>query len=140
VYIASMSIGAEHRRQTRRRLNLRRGRNDRISVRYLTRIEFTCIRWRLRVDLRSSDWVAHVLAAMRFVLPYRIRGRRGQRGVRELVSEVIMQATSAPPEEYSQWRAVLEHLHVYALDGRLRRISPAGLRREIRRARQGQVD
>jgi hypothetical protein len=77
---------------------------------------------------------------MRFVLPYRIRGRRGQRGVRELVSEVIMQATSAPPEEYSQWRAVLEHLHVYALDGRLRRISPAGLRREIRRARQGQVD
>ncbi|MBT5658286.1 MAG: hypothetical protein HOI89_10940 [Phycisphaerae bacterium] len=136
VYIASMSIGAEHRRQTRRRLNVRRGRNDRISVRYLTRIEFTFIRWRIRIDLRSSDWMAHVLAAMRFILPHRMRGRRGQRRVRDLVTEVVMQATSAPPEEYEQWRSVLEHLHQYALDGRLRRISPAGLRREIRRARQ----
>ena len=136
VYIASMSIGAEHRRQTRRRLNVRRGRNDRISVRYLTRIEFTFIRWRIRIDLRSSDWMAHVLAAMRFILPHRIRGRRGQRRVRDLVTEVVMQATSAPNEEYEQWRSVLEHLHQYALDGRLRRISPAGLRREIRRARQ----
>ena len=80
--------------------------------------------------------MAHVLAAMRFILPHRIRGRRGQRRVRDLVTEVVMQATSAPNEEYEQWRSVLEHLHQYALDGRLRRISPAGLRREIRRARQ----
>ncbi|MDP6987342.1 MAG: hypothetical protein QGG74_04785 [Phycisphaerales bacterium] len=134
VYIASMAIGAEHRRQTRQRLNVRRGRGDRISVRYLTRIECTFVRWRLRLDLRTSDWMAHLLAALRFVLPHRFRGRRGQRHVRELVAEVVMQATNAPPEEYERWRAVLEHLHRYALDGRLRRISPAALRREIRRA------
>ena len=133
VYIASMAIGGEHRRQTRQRLNVRRGRGDHITVRYLTRLECTIVRWRLRVDLRTSDWMAHVLAAMRFVLPHRLRGRRGQRHVRRLVTEVIMQATSAPPEEYEQWRAALEHLHEYALDGRLRRISPAALRREIKR-------
>lgn len=135
VYIASMAIGAEHRRQTRQRLNVRRGRGDHISVRYLTRLECTFVRWRLRLDLRTSDWMAHMLAAMRFVLPHRLRGRRGQRHVQKLVAEVIMQATNAPPEEYQQWRSVLEHLHAYALDGRLRRISPAALRREIRRAR-----
>jgi len=133
VYIASMAIGGEHRRQTRQRLNVRRGRGDHITVRYLTRLECTLVRWRFRVDLRTSDWMAHVLAAMRFMLPHRFRGSRGQRHVRTLVTEVVMQATSAPPEEYESWRAVLEHLHAYALDGRLRRISPAALRREIKR-------
>lgn len=134
VYIASMAIGAEHRRHTRQRLNVRRGRGDRISVRYLTRIECTFIRWRLRIDLRTSDWMAYILAAMRFVLPHRLRGRRGQRQVRTLVEHVITQATHAAPDEYEHWRSVLEHLHAYALDGRLRRISPAALRRELKRA------
>jgi len=135
IYVASMAISTEHRRQTQQRLNVRRGRGDRISVRYLTRLECIFIRWRFRLDLRTSDWMAHVLAAARHLHPKALRGRRSQRQVRALVSEVVMQATSAPDDDYGSWRAVLEMLHAMALDGRLRRISPASLRREIRRLR-----
>jgi Pyruvate/2-oxoacid:ferredoxin oxidoreductase gamma subunit len=136
IYVASMAIGSEHRRQTRQRLNVRRARSDVLSIRYLTRIECTMVRWRVRVDLRTSDWVAHALAAMRWVLPHRLRGKRSQRLVRDQVQEVVMQAASADEDQYEQWRAVLEWLHTIALDGRLRRISPAAFRREIRKLRE----
>jgi hypothetical protein len=136
IYVASMAVGIEHRRQTRQRLNVRRARSDVLSIRYLTRLECTMVRWRVRVDLRSSDWMAHVLAAMRWVLPHRLRGKRAQRLVREQVQEVVMQAASASEDQYEQWRAILEWLHTIALDGRLRRISPAAFRREIRKLRE----
>jgi hypothetical protein len=135
IYVASMAISTEHRRQTQQRLNVRRGRGDRISVRYLTRLEFVFIRWRFRLDLRTSDWMAHVLAAARYLHPNGLRGRRSQRQVRSLVQEVVMQATSAAEEDYESWRAVLELLHAMAMDGRLRRVSPASLRREIHHLR-----
>ncbi len=135
IYVASMAISSEHRRQTQQRLNVRRGRGDRISIRYLTRLECVFVRWRFRLDLRTSDWMAHVLAAAKYVHPKGLRGRRSQRQVRALVSEVVMQATSAPDDDYESWRAVLEMFHAMALDGRLRRVSPASLRREIRRLR-----
>ncbi len=136
IYVASMAIGSEHRRLTRQRLNVRRGRLDRISIRYLTRIECSIVRWRFRLDLRSSDWLAHVLAALRFVVPTRLRGRKSQRQVRDLAREVIMQATSAAEDQYDGWRAAIEWMHQVSLDGRLRRISPAAFRREIRRRRE----
>jgi Pyruvate/2-oxoacid:ferredoxin oxidoreductase gamma subunit len=136
VYVASMAIGSEHRRLTRQRLNVRKGRGDHISVRYLTRIECTFVRWRLRLDLRSSDWLAHVLAALRWVVPSKLRGRRSQRQVRDLVKEAVMQAASAPEDHYDGWHAAIEWMHEISLDGRLRRISPAAFRREIRRRRE----
>jgi len=132
IYVASMSISVEHRRRMRRRLNVKRQRGDRVMVRSLTRLEFTFIRWRIGIDLRTSDWLAHLLAALRRVVPSSWRGRPASRRVRTIVTEAVMQAASAPPEEYTQWRSVLEHLHNLALDGRLRRISPASLRRNVR--------
>lgn len=136
VFIARMAISAEHRQSTRRRLNVSRARGDRISVRYLTRLEVTLVRWRIRLDLRTSDWMAVFLSSLRWVVPRGLRGRRSQRQVRSLVEDVVLQATSCKPEAYEEWERVLEVLHAMALDGRIRRVSPAALRRAIRKARQ----
>ena len=128
VYLASMAVSSEHRRETRQRLNVHLARGDRLEVRYLTRLELTFIRWRFRIDLRTSDWMAKVLAAARLVLPSSWRGTSRDRQVRRLVQEILLRAGTNAESDYDGWLAILSELHDMALDGRLRRINPDRLR------------
>ena len=126
VYMASMSITPEHRRRTRLRLNVKRGRGDRIESRYVTRFELVFYRWRLRLDLRTSDWATRLLASARHVLPARFRGTRRERETRTAVRDLVQRAT-LDTQHYEQWVAIFETLHEMAMDGRLRRATQAQL-------------
>ena len=138
IYVASMAISPDHRRQTRRRLNVRLGRGDRLSTRYLTRLELTFALWRFRLDLRTSDWIAQFLALLRYVIPHRWRGRRRDRHIRQIVETTVMRATNDGPDNYEINRRILERLHELSLEGRLRRMSPATLEEELESLRQAE--
>jgi len=122
IYMASMAISPEHRRRTRQRLNVKRGRGDRIEPRYVTRIELVLVRWRFRIDLRTSDWLTKTLAWMRRVIPRGWRGTRREREVRTIVRDIIHRATRES-DRYDHWSEVLSTLHDMAGDGRLRSAS-----------------
>ena len=142
IYMASMAVSPEHRRRTRHRLNVKRGRGDRIESRYLTRIELVLVRWRFRVDLRTSDWATRLLASLRRVIPRRWRGTGRERAIRTAVRDIIHRATREQ-DRYEHWASVLGELHAMALDGRLRRASAAtldGLARYGPRAMEDVVD
>ncbi len=123
IYMASMAISPEHRRRTRQRLNVKRGRGDRIESRYVTRIELVLIRWRFRVDLRTSDWLTKLLAWMRRVIPRGWRGTRRDREVRTLVRGIVHRATRES-DRHDHWFDVLSTLHSMAGQGELRSASP----------------
>ena len=128
-----MAVSSEHRLLTRHRLNVHRARGDRVEVRYLTRLEFTFIRWRFRLDLRTSDWMARVLSLARHLLPTAWRGTRRERQVRRLVEELLLRAGTGADLDYDGWLDVMTELNQLALDGRLRRIQPERLRDMLRR-------
>ncbi|MCH2149092.1 MAG: hypothetical protein MK095_06615 [Phycisphaerales bacterium] len=126
VYMASMSISPEHRRRTRLRLNVKRGRGDRIESRYVTRFELVIYRWRFRLDLRTSDWATRLLASARHVIPTRFRGTRREREARTAVRDLVQRAT-LDAQHYEQWVGIFKTLHEMALDGRLRRATQTQL-------------
>lgn len=126
IYMASMAVSPEHRRRTRHRLNVKRGRGDRIESRYLTRIELVLVKWRFRVDLRTSDWATRLLASLRRFIPRRWRGTGRERAIRTAVRDIVHRATMEQ-DRYEHWASVLGELHAMALDGRLRRSSAATL-------------
>ena len=132
IYLASMAVSSEHRRHTRQRLNVHLARGDVVEVRYLTRLELTLARWRFRVDLRTSDWLARILAAARHVLPTSWRATRRDRLVRRLVQEILLRAATGAQDDYERWLKAMQELHDMALDGRLRRINPQRLRDLLR--------
>ena len=132
IYLASMAVSSEHRRHTRQRLNVHLARGDLVEVRYLTRLELTLARWRFRVDLRTSDWLARILAAARHLLPTSWRATRRDRPVRRLVQEILLRAATGAEEDYERWLNTMQELHDMALDGRLRRINPERLRDLLR--------
>jgi len=142
IYMSSMAVSPEHRRRTRQRLNVKRGRGDRTESRYLTRIELVLIRWRFRLDLRTSDWATRMLASMRRVIPRSWRGTSRERGIRTMVRDIVHQATRET-DRYEHWASVLVELHAMAQDGRLRRASPDELEAIAKRgghAGRGQLD
>lgn len=132
VYMSSMVASPEHRRRTRLRLNIKRGRGDRIERRYVTRFELVFIRWRFRLDLRTSDWVTRLLAMARHVLPRNWRGTGRERDVRTSVRDIVQNAT-LNPDQYDEWVPVLETMHAMALDGRLRRANASQIN-ELKRS------
>ncbi len=127
IYMASMAVGPEHRRRTRMRLNIKRGRGDRIERRYVTRFELVFIRWRFRIDLRTSDWATKMLALARHVVPRAWRGTRRERDVRIAVRDLV-QAAALNMDQYEHWTAIFQELHEMALDGRLRQANAALVR------------
>ncbi len=122
IYMASMAISPEHRRRTRQRLNVKRGRGDRIEPRYVTRIELVLVRWRFRIDLRTSDWLTKVLAWMRRIIPRGWRGTRREREVRTIVRDIIHRATRET-DRHDHWSEVLATLHSMSSSGKLRSAS-----------------
>lgn len=122
IYMASMAISPEHRRLTRRRLNIKLGRGDRIESRYVTRFELVFIRWRFRVDLRTSDWATRALASLRRIIPRNWRGTRRDREIRTIVRDIVHSATREQ-DRYEHWSSVLSTLHSMATKGTIRTAS-----------------
>jgi Pyruvate/2-oxoacid:ferredoxin oxidoreductase gamma subunit len=119
IYIASLVMSPGHRRRARRWLNVKTARGDRLTRRFLTRVEIAAMQRRVRLDIRTSDWTAWVAARLRDRIPPGWRGTAHEREVRDLVINIVEQATAAPREEYDHWCEAMQRLHLQAMHDRL---------------------
>ena len=99
-----------------------------MEIRYLTRIEFVAGSHALHLDVRTSDWVARLVAALGAIVPRRWRGSPQQRARREAVRSIVQRSTTEASEGHDHWLAVLEQLRGQFESGRLGAMSPDEIR------------
>lgn len=128
LYVASMATSSEQRRRMRHRLNVKQARGDRIERRYLTRFELVAFNRRMRADVRSSDWPARAVATFRKLMPYRWRGTRRERELREYLIGFIKRAIDGAGSDYEGWADAMQRLHLQAMENRLRGMALAEVR------------
>jgi Pyruvate/2-oxoacid:ferredoxin oxidoreductase gamma subunit len=136
VYVATMCTSPEQRRLTRRRLDVRAGRGDRMERRFLYRVEATLLGRFIRLDFRSSDWPARVLRTLGQALPHGVRGRPAARDLRDAVVELCARAASEPGLVPSFTRA-MTRLHELAERGELHALGAEGVRQLADEAMRG---
>jgi indolepyruvate ferredoxin oxidoreductase len=127
IYVATMCTSPEQRRLTRRRLDVRPGRGDRMERRFLYRIEGTLLGRFIRLDFRSSDWPARVLRTVGQLLPHGVRGRPAARDLRDAMVEFCARAASEPDAAPAFTRA-LGRLHELAERGELLELDASTVR------------
>ncbi|MCA9283718.1 MAG: hypothetical protein KDA22_00780 [Phycisphaerales bacterium] len=131
VYIATMATSIEQKRRTRRRLGVRVARGDTMERRYLNRVELSGFGRRVRLEFRSSDWPARVVAMVGGLVPLRWRGSRREREVREYVVGLVERAAAGVAESPRHWLEVLGRLSDQAERNRLRGMSVEELREAV---------
>ncbi|MGA1393795.1 MAG: hypothetical protein ACO38W_11635, partial [Phycisphaerales bacterium] len=123
-HVAAMSLSPRHLAALRSTLRVRSGRGDRVERRFLFRIDALAFGRRMRLDLRTSDWLPIVLARVGRVWPWRWRGTPRERALREAVLSRLEQAIvelgspEADDSTYRSWAAEFRRLR--AGDRRLR--------------------
>ncbi|MCE9618707.1 MAG: 2-oxoacid:acceptor oxidoreductase family protein [Planctomycetes bacterium] len=127
VFVATMSTSLEQRRLTRRRLDVRAGRGDKMERRFLNRIEATLFGRFIRLDFRSSDWPAKVIRTLSWLVPLGVRGKPTDRASRDAVTEMVVRA-AAEPERRNSWGAFFARLHESAVDGTLLSLDEKSIR------------
>jgi Pyruvate/2-oxoacid:ferredoxin oxidoreductase gamma subunit len=128
VYVASMSVSGEQTREIRQKLNVKRARSDELERRFLTRFELVFYGYRLRADLRTSDWPAQLLAWGRGVVPRAWRGTRRERALRRDLERLIDDARRHASERYEYYHDALVRLNRQAEDHALRGMAVSELR------------
>lgn len=128
VYLASMATSLTERARFRRLHNIKAARGDEVERRYLTRIDLLGFGYRVRADLRSSDWPARLARAARYVVPTRWRGARLDRERRDYIISLIHRAMYHTDEQYDPWCNAMHRLHTQCRDDRLRDMAMAELR------------
>ena len=123
IYVARMAVSSGHRAALRRSLDVRPGRGDLMEIRYLTRIEAIFGTRRLRIQVRTSDWVARLVATLGGLVPMPWRGSPRQRGRRNSVRSLVHQATQQAQDSYEASRRMLEALRSAVQDGTLEAMS-----------------
>ncbi len=123
-HVAAMSLSPRHLAALRSTLRVRSARGDRVERRFLFRIDALAFGRRMRLDLRTSDWLPIVLARIGRVWPWRWRGTPRERSLREAVLSRLEQAIvelGSPGSDDSTYRAwVSEFRLMRAGDRRLR--------------------
>jgi hypothetical protein len=127
-YVASMSMSLASRRVIRHKLSAKPSRGDTLSRRFLNRFEAVAGRRRLRVDFRTSDWTAALMARVATVWPSRFRGSAADRERRAEMLRLISRAITEAPVNYAEWDRSLKAYHDLAAGGQLRHLSANALR------------
>jgi hypothetical protein len=123
VYVATVATSREERRRLRRTLNVKVARGDRVERRFLTRLELIAWQRRYRLDVRTGDWPAFILRAIRRVVPQNWRGSTRERKIKQRVMELANRATHGTESEYERYAESLHRLHEQARDERLRQMA-----------------
>lgn len=111
LHLAAMSTSLEHRRRTRDRLAVRFARGDVMERRYLNRVEGVAFGKRFRLDVRTSDWPARILAVVAPWVPERVRGSKDEQEMRDYVVLLVERAIRGATDNPRQWATVLRRLH-----------------------------
>ena len=128
IYVATLAGSAEHRRRIRQWLNVRHARGDEIERRFLTRVDVVALGRRCRADVRSSDWLARLVASLTRVTPRSWRGTRHERDMREYVVDIARQAAQTSGHMYHAWTDIFRRLHMHAAENRLRGMALSEIR------------
>lgn len=128
IYMAAMVCSPEQRRRTRQQLNVKLARGDRVELRYLTRLEIMFREKRFRMDLKTSDWAARLIASLRRIIPLRWRGTIRNRKLRAYVEEFVRRTTIKEMHDYEATRGTFTVLHELARENRLRGMTAGELK------------
>ena len=128
IYVSTMSVSDEQRREIRQQLNVKPARNDELRRRFLTRLEIALFGYRLRIDVGTSDWPAVLLAAVRRFIPVRSRGSRRERALRRDLERLVDDAIRFADERYEYFRGAFTRLHRQAAEQTLRGMAAAELK------------
>ncbi|HMN96651.1 MAG TPA: hypothetical protein PKC43_09420 [Phycisphaerales bacterium] len=131
IYLATMATSAEHRRRIRQRLGVRVARGDELHRRYLNRFDLRAFGWRIRIDFRTSDWPARMVAFAGRLAPLRRRGSAQERALREYALALVERAATGSATDYRRWATALRRLHDDAVGGRLRGASAEAVRARV---------
>jgi hypothetical protein len=91
-------------------------------------VDLTAFGRRLRLEVRTSDWIAWAVALLRHRVPQDWRGTAREREIRGLVINVVEQATRSEPGGYDRWFESLQRLHDQAVNDRLSAMAVSELR------------
>jgi Pyruvate/2-oxoacid:ferredoxin oxidoreductase gamma subunit len=138
IFVATMCTSPEQRRLTRRRLDVRPGRGDRMERRFLYRVEATLLGRFVRLDFRSSDWPARLLRLLSHVLPHGVRGRPPARDLRDAVVELCARA-AAEPAMATAFESAIRRLHAAAEAGSLHGMPAEEVRAMTAAAMRGEM-
>ncbi len=127
IYLARLARSPEIIRNLRSRLNVRKPRGDELHRRFLSRFELSIGKWRLNADIRTSDWSSALVSNIGRLVPRRLRGRKRDRDMRELLLHAANLATK-DPSLYEEWLKRFETLYAMAIDGTLHTTSLNELR------------
>lgn len=110
LHLAAMATSLEHRRRTRDRLAVRRARGDMLERRYLNRIEAIAFGRRYRLDVRTSDWPARLLALVAPFVPERFRGGKEEQEIRAYVTGLAERAIRGASDHPQVWLETFRRL------------------------------
>ncbi len=127
IYLARLVRSPEIIRSLRNRLNVRKPRGDELHRRFLSRFELCIGKWRLRADIRTSDWSSALISNIGRVVPSKLRGRKRDREVREIVIHSVNLAMK-DKTLHGQWLERFEKLNKMAVEGSLHRASTNEIR------------
>jgi len=131
VYLGVMATSLDHRRRTRERLGVRVARGDQLNRRYLNRLDLLAFGWRVRVDFRTSDWPARMIAIAGPLIPKPLRQTRAERDMRDYVVDLVERAADGAALQYRHWVSVFRRLQEQAGENRLRGVPVNALRERI---------
>ncbi|MDG2053557.1 MAG: hypothetical protein P8J86_02505 [Phycisphaerales bacterium] len=120
IYIAAMIVSRAHRMRTRQRLDVKHARGDEIERRFLVRFELTVLKWRLRADVRTSDWMACLASELRHTVPFRWRGTRRQRELRRLLVSMAEDVANASSTDHKRMLLMFQTLNTMVESGEFR--------------------
>ena len=118
IYLSRLARSPEIIRNLRHRLNVRKPRGDELHRRFLSQFELSIGKWRLRADIRTSDWSSALLSNIGRLVPKRFRGRSRDRKVRAILMDAVQHA-SKDQSLNEMWLARFKILYAMAIDGTL---------------------
>ncbi|MCH2137494.1 MAG: hypothetical protein MK074_00375 [Phycisphaerales bacterium] len=128
IYVARMAVSPGHRAALRRVLDVRPARGDVMDMRYVTRFECVIGDRNMKLDVRTSEWLAWIGVGLGRLVPLAWRGSPRQRAIRTAVRGMVQQATTEAADRYDHWRHVLEALREAQHSGALTAMSGDDLR------------
>ncbi len=84
-HVSSSMLAPRYVAALRSRLRIRPARGDRLERRFLFRLDAIALDRRLRLDLRTSDWLPIVVSRLGRFWPWRWRGTPSERALRDAV-------------------------------------------------------
>ncbi len=107
VYVAHLLTSPEKYEKDARRYKVDLAAGDRIVYRHFNRPEFDVLGMKIRFDLKSRDWMLHLMKRMKFLRRLLPAWHKREKAFREWYTALVDRFEYTSPEQYERWEKVL---------------------------------